>query len=75
MSYKRSKAPTPEELEKGWLTDDAKDVALTFQTHGRLLLLFYKLGVIPAFAYNVIQKDFEQKTWSKIRDGDDYRWQ
>ena len=70
MNYKRSKAPTQKQIEQGWLTDDARSVATTFKRHGLLLLLLTKLEIIPGQYFHILQRDFEQTTWSKIRDGD-----
>ena len=71
MSNKRSKAPTQTQIEEGWV-EEMRDVHLTFKRHGKLLLLLHKLDVIPARYVSILCKDFEQKVWSRIRDGDDY---
>lgn len=70
MSQKRSNPPSPRDLEKGWYTKDAKDIAKTFATHGRLLLLLTKLEIIPQRYYHILCRDFQAKTFEKIRDGE-----
>ena len=67
---KRSNPPSLEDLEKGWSTQDAKDIQKTFSTHGRLLLLLVKLEVIPKQYYYILCNDFQHKTFAKIRDGE-----
>ena len=66
MNVKRSK--DIDEYE-GW-TQDARDVHQTFARHGKLLLLLYKLDIINDWAFGVLCREFQAKTWSKIRDGE-----
>lgn len=63
--------PSLKDLEKGWQTEDAKNIQETFQRHGRLLLLLVKLEVIPKKYYRILCSDFQMQTFDKIRDGDD----
>lgn len=72
---KNMSAPTNKQLSQGWATEEMKSVATTFERHGRLLIFLVQLGIIPRRYFSILQKDFEQKVWSKIRDGDDLEWQ
>ena len=71
MKQKRSKTKM-QTRDSGFNEKVMKDIHETFKRHGQLLLLLNKLDVIPARYVSILCKDFEQKTWSKIRDGDDY---
>lgn len=53
----------------GW-TENMKDIHYTFCRHNYLLLFLIKLNLLDYFTAGVIQKDFEQNIWAKIRDGD-----
>lgn len=66
---KESKAPTQAQIENGW-SENTRDVYETFKKHGLLLLLLTRLDVIPNTYFGILQRDFEQKTWQKIRDGE-----
>ena len=47
-----------------------KDINETFKSHERLLLVLMKLKIIGADLAGVIQRNFEQDTWSKVKNGD-----
>jgi len=70
MWREMSKAPTLNDLNKGWVTKDTMGINKTFKTHGRLLLLLLKLEVIPIRHYHILCSDFQSKTFDKIRDGE-----
>lgn len=55
----------------GW-TSEMKDIGDSFLLHRQLLIFLMKLDLVPNPGYMILQRDFEQNTWAKIRDGDDY---
>lgn len=69
MSYKRSNAPTKEQIHQGW-TSEMKSINETFKRHKLLLLLLAKLNVMPTRYASILCKDFERNIWAKIRDGE-----
>lgn len=55
--------------DEGW-TKEMKSVAESFAIHRKLLLVLLNLGdIVPPQGYMIIQRDFEQNIWAKIRDG------
>ena len=69
MKSKRSKAPTQEEIDKGW-SENVSDIRVTFHWHSKILLLLVRLGVINWREFRILNMDFQQDIWSKIRDGE-----
>ena len=62
--------PTQSQINKGW-SKNARSVHKSFASHRRLLHFLLKLDVITTYReYHILQKDFEQKTWANIRDGE-----
>ena len=61
---------TKSDSDKIGYTNAIEDIHNNFKIHGKLLLLLWKLDVIPKEWYYILQKDFEQNTWTKIRDGE-----
>jgi hypothetical protein len=55
--------------QEGW-TSEMKDIHVSFIRHQYLLLTIARLEVIPFGLANILQRDFEQNTWAKIRDGE-----
>ena len=58
-----------ESVTEGW-SEEARDISLSFLRHRKLLLLLMKLKIAPNPGYMILQRDFEQNTWAKIRDGE-----
>lgn len=56
---------------QGW-TANMRSIHYTFYLHNHLLLLFTKLDLMGGLTAGIMQRNFEQNLWSKIRDGDDY---
>ena len=55
-------------------TKEMKDINESFLTHHRLLVVLKRLNIINNLALKILQSDFEQNTWTKLRDGDDIEW-
>lgn len=58
-------------LPDGW-TIEMNNIHDTFHWHNKMLLILMKLEFIDGREFGILQRDFEQNTWAKIRDGEDY---
>jgi len=55
---------------EGW-TSEMKGIADSFAIHRKLLYALMLLGdIVPKQCYMILQRDFEQNTWAKIRGGE-----
>lgn len=54
----------------GW-TSEMHDIAESFLRHRLLLCTLLKLrDIVPNPGYMILQRDFEQNIWNKLRDGE-----
>ena len=53
----------------GW-SSEMRDIGDSFMLHRKLLIFLMHLDLVPNPGYMILQRDFEQNTWAKIRDGE-----
>ena len=58
-----------EDMNNGW-SSEMLGMSDSFNRHARLLLFLVQLRLIDARTADIITRDFQQNTWSKIRDGE-----
>jgi hypothetical protein len=51
-------------------TSEMRDIAESFLIHRLMLIFLLKLKLVPNPGYMILQRDFEQNTWAKLRDGE-----
>ena len=54
---------------RGW-TSEMRSIEDSFLLHRKLLITLMKLNIAPNPGYMILQRDFEQNTWARIRDGE-----